>query len=304
MAVMTTAAFAKFMWPGVNSAYGMSYKEYPLEYPNFFKTYNSTKNYEEDQGLSGFGQAIEKPEGTAITYDDATQAFVDRYTHVTYGLGFIVTRENIEDWVGPGKAINKATALGHSMRNTEETLGSLVLDRSFTSTYSYGDGKELCATDHPNQAGGTWSNEAATASDLSEAAIEQAFTDIGLFKDDRGLQIPVNAKKLIVHYSGLPNAHRLLHAKLRPTTSDNDPNWTKDSGMFPEGVFGSHFTSDVDSWWIITDCPNGMKHYSRRKPEFKIDDDFDTENSKFKATFRSSYGCTDKRGIYGVVGAS
>ena len=166
-------------------------------------------------GVTGFGLAAVKTEGGGVAYDDQEQGFVSRYTHVTYGLGFIITREMYEDGIAVTVALRRANALAFSIRQTKEIIGANVLNRAFNPNYTMGsnsDGKELCATDHPNKSGGTWSNELATAADLSEAALEQACIDIAAFTTDRGLKIAIMPQKLIIPTSLEFDAMRILES--------------------------------------------------------------------------------------------
>lgn len=303
MGVISTGNFAKDLWPGVNKWYGITYNQYPVEHLSIFDKENSSMAWEEDVGASTFGLAPVKPEGGGITYDEARQGFIDRYTHVTYGLGFMITREMVEDGLAGTVALRRAKALAFSIRQTIETVAANILNRAFNSDYTFGDGKELCATDHPNVAGGTWANELATAADLSEAALEQACIDIANFTNDRGLKIAVRPMKLVIPTALIFEATRILKSELRVGTADNDLNALKNLGMIPEVVV-NHYLTDNDAWFIKTDVPDGMKHFERRSMEFDTDNDFDTENARFKSTFRGSWGCTDKRGIFGSPGAA
>jgi len=302
MAAISTGSFSKDLWPGVNSWYGMKYAEYPVEHLDIFDKYTSDKAFEEDVGAAMFGLAPVKTEGGAISYDTAEQAFIDRYTHVTYGLGFIITREMHDDGISATVALRRAGALAFSIRQTAETVAANILNRAFNSSYTYGDGLELCSTAHVNQSGGTWRNELATAADLSEASLEQACIDIAGFTNDRGLKIAVRPMKLIIPKELMFEASRILESQLRPGTADNDINALKKMGMIPEIVV-NHYLTDTDAFFIKTDCPDGMKYFERRAPAFATENDFDTENARFKATFRASWGCTDKRSIFGCPGA-
>jgi hypothetical protein len=303
MATITTGSFAKALWPGVNAWYGDAYKEYPVEWDKLFEKYTSKRNFEEDVGVSGFGLAVVKPEGSSISYDTERQAFITRYTHVVYGLGFIVTREMFEDDLYDVVGKRKAKGLAFSMRQTKEVIAANVYNRAFNSSYTGGDGKELLATDHPNLAGGTWANELATAADMSEAALEQACIDIQGFTNDRGLKIAYQPKSLIIPKEIEFDTARILKNVDRPGTAERDINALVKLGKFPGGMIVNHYLTDTDAWFIRTNCPDGMKYFERRGDEFGTDNDFDTENAKFKATSRYSFGWTDPRGLYGSPGA-
>jgi phage major head subunit gpT-like protein len=297
--VVNTGSIAKAIWPGVNKFYGLGYNQHALEYSQIFDVENSTKLYEEDVILSGTGLAPKKPEGESISYDSIKQGWVTRYTNVVYGLGFQVTREMIED-DQYDLAFKKAKYLGRSIRITQETVSANVLNRAFNSSYTGGDGLEMCSAAHLNVAGGTFANELTTAADLSEASLEQACIDIAGFTDDRGLQIAANAKKLIIPRQLKFEAHRILKSTLQNDSANNAVNALKNMGL---DIVMNHYLTDADAWFLKTDVQDGMKYFNRRSPEFKDDSDFDTENAKFKGTVRFSVGWSDPRGVFGSPGA-
>lgn len=301
MANITTGSFAKALWPGINKWYGEAYNEHKVEYTQLFDTFNSRKAWEEDVGYTGFGLFQQKGEGESVSYDTARQGFISRYTHVSYGLGFIVTREVVEDDLYDIVAQKKAKGLAFSLRQTKETLAANVYNRAFNTSYLGGDGKALCVTDHPNVAGGTYANTLATAADLSEASLEQAVIDLMKHTNDRGLRISVMPKSIIVPVDLAFEADKIMKTEYEVGTSNNTVNVIR--SRFPGGVQVNHYLTDTDAWFIRTNCPDGMKYFERRADSFSMDEDFDTDNAKYKATFRCSFGWSDPRGIYGSPGA-
>ena len=306
--VITTSSFAKSLWPGVNTWYGQAYAEYPVEWDKLFEKNTSRRAFEEDVGTSGLGLAVVKDQAGAITYDSMRQGFTSRYQHVTYGLGFIVTREAFDDDMYDVVAKKKAQSLAFSMRQTKEIIGANVYNRAFNTSYVGGDGATLIAsaggggsTTAPNVAGGTYTNGVSAAVDLSEAALEQACIDIAGFTNDRGLKIAVRPRKLIIPKELMFEANRILKTDGRVGTDLNDINAVKTMGMIPEVVV-NHYLTDTDAWFILTDVKDGLKYFERRADEFTMDEDFDTENAKYKATARYSFGWTDRRAIYGSPG--
>jgi hypothetical protein len=302
MSVINSGSFAKALWPGINKWYGKEYNEYPVEWTKLVDKATSNRAFEEDVGVSSFGLAVVKPEGAPITYDSERQGFITRYSHVVYALGFVVTREMFEDDLYDIVGERKARGLAFSMRQTKEIVVANLYNRAFNSSYTFGDGKEMIATDHPNVAGGTWSNELATPADISEAALEQASIDIQAFTNDRGLLIAARPKTLIITPSQEFEVKRILGSDGRVNTANNDLNALKTMGIIPEVVV-NHFLTDTDAWFIRTSVPNGPRLFERRADEFGMDNDFDTENAKFKASARYSVGVTDPRGVYGSAGA-
>jgi hypothetical protein len=302
MSVITSSSFAKALWPGVNAWYGKSYNDYPEEWKSLgFAANKSSRAYEEDVGLSSFGLAAVKSEGGQISYDTERQGFTSRYNHVVYALGFIITREIYEDDQYDVVGQKKAKALARSMRQTKEIVAANIFNRATTAGYTGGDGVTLLNASHPNVAGGTWSNMPTTAADLSEAALEQAVIDIAAFRDDRGLLIAAKPKKLVIAPANMFEAKRILGSDGRVGTDNNDLNAVKTMGVIPEVVV-NHYLVDSDQWTIVTDVTDGLKYFERRGDQFEMDNDFDTENAKFKATARYSFGWTDPRCVYGSVG--
>lgn len=300
---INTGAIAKALWPGVNTWYGLSYNEIAMQYTEIFKTESSEKNFEEDVNHYGLGLAVVKPEGENISYDTMAQAFLKRYTHITYGLGFIVTREAMEDNLYMELAQKHATRLGISMRQTKENVGANVLNRAFDGNYVGADGLELCSDAHLLSKGGTYKNELTTAADLSEASLEQMCIDIMDLKDDAGLRISVMPRKLVVPKELCFEAERILKSSLQNDTANNALNALKSKGVLPEGYTVNRYLSDQDAFFILTDCPEGLKHMQRRNAAIDKDLDFDSENVKYKASERYVFGWTDPRGIFGSPGA-
>ncbi|WP_373088681.1 Mu-like prophage major head subunit gpT family protein [Zhongshania sp.] len=301
---ISSNSFAKALYPGVNSWYGKAYNEYSPEWVHLFETHSSSRAYEEDMGVTSFGLAQSKPEGQAISYDDESQAFLTRYSHVVYALGFIVTREAFEDDLYDVVGQRRAQGLAFSMRQTKEIVGANVYNRAFNASYTGGDGVSLINSAHPNFAGGTQSNTLAVAADLSEASLEQACIDIAKWTNDRGLKIALRPDKLIIPVDLAFEAERILKTPQRVGTANNDVNALYHMGKFPGGIVVNHYLTDTDAWFIRTNLKSdGLKHFQRRKMEFAIDNDFDTENAKFKASERYSFGWTDWRAIYGSAGA-
>lgn len=306
---INSGSFAKALWPGVNGWYGAEYNQYQTEYTDLFETRKSRKAFEEIVGGSYFGLAPVKSEGAPVSFDSARQGFTNRFNHVVYALGFIITREIYEDDQYDVVGKMKAESLAFSMRQTKEIVAANVYNRAFSTSYLGGDGSSLVASaggggsaTHPNVYGGTWTNGPSVAADLSEASLEQAYIDIAGFTNDRGLLIKVLPKKLIIPRQLMFEAKRILGSDGRVGTNNNDLNALKTFGIIPE-VAVNHFLTDTDAWFLKTDAKDGMIMFERRADEFDMDEDWDTENAKYKATARYSVGWADPRGIYGSPGA-
>ena len=300
---ISRSQLVKELEPGLNALFGMEHARYDNEWAQIFATENSDRAFEEEVELSGFGNAKTKAEGESVEFDDAQEAFTSRYTHETIALAFSITEEAVEDNLYDSLSSRYTKALARSMANAKEVKGANVLNRAFNSSYTGGDGLELCSTAHITVAGGNYKNELTTAADLNETSLEQAMIDIAGFIDNRGLKVAVKARKMIIPVNLQFIAERLLKTDLRVGTADNDINASKSMNVVPEGYTVNHYLSDTDAFFIITDAPNGLKYFNRAPVKTSMEGDFNTGNVKYKARERYSFGWSDPRGIFGSPGA-
>ena len=291
----------KELEPGLNALFGLEYKRYENQHAEIFDTENSDRAFEEEVMLSGFANAQTKPEGSAVTFDNAQETFTSRYTHETIALAFSITEEAIEDNLYDRLASRYTKALARSMANTKQVKAANVLNNAFDPNFAGGDGKELLATDHPTIAG-TFSNELATSADLNETSLEQSLIDIAAFTDERGLKIAARGVKMIIPSALQFTAERLMKSAGRVGTADNDINAVASMGMVPQGYVVNNFLSDDDAFFIKTDVPNGMKMFVRAPIKTAMEGDFDTGNVRYKARERYSFGFSDPRGMFGSPG--
>ena len=292
----------KELEPGLNALFGLEYKRYENQHAEIFDTENSDRAFEEEVMLSGFANAQVKPEGSGVTFDNAQETFTARYTHETVALAFAITEEAIEDNLYDRLASRYTKALARSMANTKQVKAANVLNNAFNSSFAGGDGKELCATDHPTIAG-TFKNELSTSADLNETSLEQSLIDIAALTDERGLKIAARGVKMIIPSELQFTAERLMKSQGRTGTADNDINAIVSMGMIPQGYRFNNYLTDTDAFYIITDVPNGMKMFNRAPLTTAMEGDFDTGNVRYKARERYSFGCSDPRGIFGSPGA-
>lgn len=300
--IINTGSHPKALWPGVKAWWGQTYNEHAVEFDKLFDKDTSTQNYEEDVQLTGFGLAPVKEQGMGVAYDSEIQGFITRYTHIAYALGYIVTKEELDDNLYEQVSKRRAAALAMSFRQTKENVAANIYNRAFTSTYKGGDGVELCSTSHPNTSGGTWANKPVTDADLSEASLEDAMIAIMGFTNDRGLLINVMPRSLIIARNEWYNANRILKSVYTPGSADNSINVLKATNALPEGIVMNHYLTAPHAWYVRTNIQNGMKYYERMGIQFDQDNDFDTMNAKAKGYERYSFGWTDPRAVYGVNG--
>ena len=299
---ISRAQLVKELEPGLNALFGLEYKQYGEQWTEIFDTETSDRAFEEEVMLAGFANAAVKPEGQGVTFDDAQETFTARYTNETIALAFSITEEAIEDNLYDRLASRYTKALARSMSNTKQVKAANVLNNAFDSSFAGGDGKELCATDHPIVAG-TFRNELSTSADLNETSLEQSLIDIAAFTDERGLKIAARGVKMIIPSELQFTAERLMKSAGRTGTADNDINAIGSMGMIPQGYTVNHFLTDTDAFFIKTDVPNGMKMFVRSPVKTAMEGDFTTGNVRYKARERYSFGFSDPRGMFGSPGA-
>ena len=298
---ISRAQLLKELLPGLNALFGLEYAKYGEEHKEIFETESSDRSFEEETKLSGFSAAPVKDEGSAIEYDNAQEAWTARYTHETIAMGFSVTEEAIEDNLYDSLSVRYTKALARAMAYTKQVKGATILNEAFSTTH--GDGVALCSTSHPLVSGGTNSNTPSTAADLNETSLEAAVISVAGWTDERGLLIAAKPRKLIIPPALQFVATRLLETEGRVGTADNDVNAIKNNGSVPQGYSVNHYLTDTDAWFLMTDVPNGLKHFTRAPMSTSMDADFDTGNSRYKARERYSFGVSDPLGVYGSPGA-
>ena len=299
---ISRAQLLKELLPGLNALFGLEYRKYEDEHAEIYETENSERSFEEEVKLSGFGAAPVKNEGSAISYDNAQEAFTARYNHETIAMGFAITEEAMEDNLYDSLSSRYTKALARAMAYTKQVKAAYPLNKGF-DVYKSGDDVFLFSTSHPLVSGGVNSNRPATGADLNETSLEAAVIQIADWTDERGLLIAAKPRKLIVPPDLMFVAQRILATELRPGTADNDTNAIRTLGVVPEGFAVNHYLTDTNAWFLMTDVPNGMKHFVRAPLETSMDGDFDTGNVRYKARERYSFGVSDPLVIYGSPGA-
>ena len=296
---ITRSQLVKELEPGLNALFGLEYNRYENQHAEIYVTETSDRAFEEEVMLSGFASAPTKQEGAGVVFDQANETFTARYTHETIALAFAITEEAIEDNLYDRLAARYTRALARSMSNTKQVKAANVLNQAQFTAVTGGDGKPLIASDHPLATGGTFSNVLATAADLNETSLEQSLIDIASFVDERGLKIAAQGVKMIIPKELQFTAERLMKSQGRTGTADNDINAIVSMGMIPQGYRVNNFLTDTDSYFILTDIPNGFKQFVRAPIKTAIEGDFDTGNVRFKARERYSFGFSDPRCVFG-----
>lgn len=302
MSTITTGAIAKLLWPGLNARWGLKYDQYPAEWRDLVDVSDSSMAYEEDQEMTGFGLAPIKNQGASVVYDTAQQGVTARYTHLAYSLGFIITREAMDDNLYEKIGMQRTGSLAFSGVQTKENVVANLYNRATSGSYLGADGVSLLSTAHPTQ-GGNQANKLTTDADLSEASLEDLCILIGQATNARGLRIAIKPRSLIIPLQSQFEAARILKSVGQNDTANNAINAIRSMGMFPDGAKVNHYLTDSDAFYIRTNVDEGLKLFQRTPAQFAQDEDFDTSNLKYKYYERYSVGWSDWRGLYGSVGA-
>ena len=300
------ASISKELLPGLNAVFGVEYGEVNDEHKPLYEIENSDRAFEEEVLFTGFGSAPTKGEGAAVTYDDAQESYVARYTAETVALAFAITEEAMEDNLYDTFAKLRAKGLARAMANTKQVKAANLFNNGFSD--AIGDGAAFFSAAHPTISAGNQSNLAAAA-DLSEATLETILTNIQKITDDRGILIGASAVSLHIPVDSWAIADRVLSSPGNTQTSaaaanpnNNAINATRHLGMLPDGYYINRRFTDTDAYFVKTDVPNGAKMFNRTPLQTKMEPDFDTGNLRFKARERYSFGVSDWRGYFGSAG--
>ena len=301
-APMRSTDFRSIVEPILNECFDGVYDQRADEWSRVFREEDGIpRNYHEEPVLYGFGAAPQLPDGTPVTYQQGGVLFLKRYLYKVYGLAFALTKVLVED--GDHIRIGQVYArhLAQSLVETKELLGANVLNLAFNSAYPGGDGVPLISTAHPI-VNGTFSNQLATAANLSQTSLEQMLIQIRQAVDNNGKKIRLVPRQLIVAPGNIFQAEVLLKSVLRTGNANNDINPVKSIGLLDEGAAVLSRLTSSTAWWVQTDAPEGFKLLMRRRLEKTMEGDFETDSMRYKATERYDLGFTDPRCAYGTPG--
>lgn len=302
MGAINRAALREHLWPGIVEFFGSEYADYQEQYTSIFTTRKSTKAYEEYVMESMFGLAAVKGEGSPITFDEAADAWKGRVQMEAYALGYVITREAVNDDQYFDLIPRYTRALKRSMKITKEVRAAAFIDGSF-DTQKTGDGEAILSANHPLKNGETFSNMATAPADLNETSLEAAIIQIADYTDERGLRVSVQPERLIVPNGLQFTAERLMKTTShRPGTSDNDIAALHTMGAVPGGYKLNNYLADPQAWFLITNVSEGMTHWEREPLDLEEGDGSETQTMKVMAYERYAFSCMDPRSFWGSPG--
>ncbi len=287
--------------PGLRGITG-KYEQIPSQYDKIFTKHDSKMALERTAEMRYLGLAQLKTEGGQTAFDNgAGERYVYNQEHTELGLGYAITRKAIDDNLYKTQFKSSNLGLFESFHQTKEIYGANILNTASTYNASVGgDGKALCATDHPID-GGTYANRPLVEVDLNEGSLLNAMIAIRTnFKDQAGLKMFSRARKLIIPPALEPTALRLLKTELRPGTADNDINAiVMTAGGLPESYMVNDFLTSNFAWFLLTNI-DGLSYMMRIAFETDMQVDFVTDNLLVKAYERYSFGYYNPRSIWGT----
>lgn len=304
-AVITRSNHPDALWPGVLEWFGLNYEEFPDIYTQIFDRVEGSLATERLIEATGFGLARVKTESSPVTYDADGEGYATLATPSVLGLGYQVTREELEDNLYTEVSMPRAEQLAFSMHTTIELIHANIFLNGFSGSYVYGDGQPLFSASHPTKSG-SQSNLPTVNADFSEASLEDMIKRVYLAQNSRGLQISLRPRKLIFSAADMFNGTRVLESQLRTSTANNDINAIKQMGLIPEGAVVNPYlgVETTQAWYMQTSVQKnkGMLSIWRRDPELERDNEFDTENCKAKVTARFTASIADWRSVFGAQG--
>lgn len=304
-AVITRSNHPDALWPGVLEWFGLNYEEFPDVYTQIFDRIEGSLATERLIEATGFGLARVKTESSPVTYDADGEGYATLATPSVLGLGYQVTREELEDNLYTEVSMPRAEQLAFSMHTTIELIHANIFLNGFSGSYVYGDGQPLFSASHPTKSG-SQSNMPTVNADFSEASLEDMIKRVYLAQNSRGLQISLRPRKLIFSAADMFNGTRVLESQLRTSTANNDINAVKQMGLIPEGAVVNPYlgVETTQAWYMQTSVQKnkGLLSIWRRDPELERDSEFDTENAKCKVTARFVSSVADWRSIFGAQG--
>jgi hypothetical protein len=299
--MITSAQIRDLLLPGLNAIFG-EHPDFAPQWPLIFEKHTSDKAFERDIEMKLFSYAQQRAEGQSVAFEDAGERYAYTYRHVQVALGFIITEIALADNLYKSSFNPNARALKRSIAQTVEVYGASVLNNAVdtTGTYYGGDNVPLLSLSHPIDTG-TVANTFTVQAELNETSLQDAILGVRRFRDAAGLKKLVKPVGLIIPPDLMFVAERLRVTDLRVGTADNDKNALKSLSYLTSAPIINDFLTNAKSWFIKTDCPDGLKMFERQAVKDDMFVDFQTDNIMTKASTRFSFGWSDWRALFGCM---
>jgi phage major head subunit gpT-like protein len=294
---VSRGGFSELLAPGLAEVFFHDIETWQPKYKEIVNVKGSKRNKEEALNVVGLGTMDAVSEGISTPYDDIYQGWKDSKTHTTFRKGVRITQEMIEDDQYDVMK-NLVLALARSARQRVEVDAADMLNNAFSSSFTGLDGVSLVNASHVLKIGGTQSNALSAHADLTPSSLQEAIQVLEDCKDERGLNIALRAKLLVVPTGLQFTAAELLESVQKPGTMDNEINALANKGLT---YTYSPYLTDTDAWFVLAD-EHKLTMWDRVPLGFFKGNDFDTFDCKFSARMRYSMTWLDWRGITGDQG--
>lgn len=288
--------FNKVVVPGLYAVYADEYEQLPVTYTDVLKVDTTGRAYEDILVTTGLGTTPVKPESVDLALDRPVQLGTVRMTVISYGLGYEISQELIDDDLYNVVGRPASQMLAQSGRDTEERQAWALLNGAFTTTKSY-DGLSIINTAHVLANGSTYANAPASSQALSFTSLQASLERQMLMTNERGIRIRQVPNKLVVPVQLSWIANEILNSQSKPFTSDNTTNVLAGSKVGLQPVSSPYLTSTT-AWFTLS--PNHrLMFFWRKRPS--MDDEFDKKAQvhAFYNFFRFGTAAFDWRGIDG-----
>ncbi|MGB1285027.1 MAG: Mu-like prophage major head subunit gpT family protein [Aggregatilineales bacterium] len=295
---LRSTQFLEALIPGIYKFFdvGMSYRQ-PLA-PQLYNVMSSNRAYEESIGMGAISADswlnYEKSgEKSAVDFD---QGYTTRMTHQEYPVKMIIERKLLDDDQYSNVIKSRAERLGISAQVRRETDAASIFNNAFTAEEWAGDGKALCANNHPRSPRkatslSNISTTALTAANLS--ATRQAMMAV---EDDAGNLLGMTPDTILVPPELEDAALEAVKSTQDPTSANNAIN--PQFGRYQ--IIPWHYLTDANNWFMIDSVwMRQSLHWYNRTPLEVILADSNTTEYVYEAYMRYSYGFIDWRWIHG-----
>lgn len=293
------------------------YNKWPETKPTWKKIFTqepSKKEEEYDVGFSGLSQLVKKAEQSPHAIDVPKAGYKTRYKHEGFSLetpiGHEAERDDLYNIVSKTPQM-----LIETVDRTLDNYGADVFINAFLAAgagfTTGGDGKALCATDHPLLGGaGTFSNRLSSPAALSVTTFAEMTFLIRNAKNFRGQPLNLVPKWLLfpANATMARTAFEITRSAGRPDTADRADNWASQQGIAPIEPDGwsqlnADFGGDDDMWFMLTDkVYHSLLLFIRENPLTDMQKDIHTMELIHTIYIAFSVGFSDPRGVAGSSG--
>ncbi len=290
---ISTANFAELEGV-IRTIYDLDMKSKPDYVRKLFNVETSSRGVEKHFGIGNMG-LMQKWTGT-VNYDTFGKRWEQTYRHEKYSNGLTIEREILDD-KEYSEIKRRTKLLSHSVWVTKQTHGASVLNNAFDAAYPGADAKPLCSTTHPLSPTDATAQVNTGTSELEIDVVLDTRRAMMKYTDDRGNFLGVNPRLLIVPTDLMDEAKEICQTDRKPDQAD----WNKNPLYGEMDYVVVPFLTKPKAWWLVD--PDLMKiwltWYNRREPKIEYENNFDTEQGKYKCVGRWSYKWDEWMWCYG-----